>query len=179
MRIRIDEIKDKPRRLSAVEEVSAYPSLSALVDAGECTFLEPLRIQLTVAREFDHIRVEGTVETRAMLSCSRCLAEYEASIAPAFTVFYIRSSGSPDSEEVELSEQDLVSVTLQGDEIDFTDEIANQVFMEIPIKPLCNDECKGLCPRCGSDLNMAECGCGGGSEPTSRFAVLKNLKIHS
>ena len=176
MKIRVDEIKGKLRRLSATEEATAYPVLAALQDSGECIFLEPLRTELNVAREYDHIRVEGQIETRVRLACSRCLTDYELGLAAQFTIFYIRSSGAIPAEEVELSEQDLVSLTFEGDEIDFIDEIANQVITEIPFKPLCNEECKGLCPQCGADLNAGECGCRN-LEPVSKFSALKDLKI--
>ncbi|HEX8961317.1 MAG TPA: DUF177 domain-containing protein [Geobacteraceae bacterium] len=177
VKVRVDEIKEKVRDLSAVEEVTDYPSLVALQASGECTFLEPLRLQLAVSREYDHIRAEGKVETRTRLVCSRCLAEYEADIVSPFTIFYLRSTGAPRDEEVELAEQDLVSVSYEGDEIDFTDEIAEQVLVEIPFKPLCREECKGLCSQCGTDLNMAECGCSS-QQANLKFSALKNLKVN-
>ncbi|HEY6874102.1 MAG TPA: DUF177 domain-containing protein [Geobacteraceae bacterium] len=176
MKVRVAEIKDKVLDLSAVEEVTDYPPLAALQESGGCAFLGPLRLHLTVAREYDHIRAEGRVETRVRLVCSRCLAEYEAAIDSPFTIFYMRSAGSPQDEEVELAEQDLISVTFEGDEIDFTDEIAEQVLVEIPFKPLCTEECKGLCPNCGTDLNAGECGCSG-QLTNLKFSVLKNLKV--
>ena len=177
MKVRADEIKDKVRDLSAVEEVTDYPPLAALQESGECVFLQPLRLHLTVVREYDHIRAEGRVETRVRLACSRCLADYETDIDSPFTIFYLRSAGVPQDEEVELAEQDLISVTFEGDEIDFTGEIAEQVLVEIPIKPLCKEECKGLCPNCGTDLNTAECGCSG-QQANLTFSVLKNLKVN-
>lgn len=176
MKVRVDEIKEKVRDLSAVEELSDYPSLAALQESGECTFLEPLHLQLAVSREYDHIRAEGRVETRARLVCSRCLAEYETDIVSPFTIFYLRSEEGGQDEEVELAEQDLISVAYEGDEIDFTDEIAEQVLVEIPFKPLCREECKGLCPQCGTDLNTAECGCSG-QQANLKFSALKNLKV--
>jgi uncharacterized protein len=177
VKVRVDEIRDKVRDLSAVEEVASYPALAALQESGECTFLAPLRLRLTVAREYDHIRVDGEVETRMRLSCSRCLSEFEAGIVSPFTIFYIPSSaGGSQDEEVELTEHDLISVTFEGDEIDFTDEISEQVLMEIPFKPLCREECKGLCPQCGTDLNTAECTCSG-QQVSLTFSALKNLKV--
>ncbi len=76
VKVRVYDIKDKVRDLSAVEEVANYPALTALQESGECVFLAPLRLQLTVAREYDHIRAQGEVETRVRLACSRCLTEY-------------------------------------------------------------------------------------------------------
>lgn len=177
VKVRVDEIRDKVLDLSAVEEVTDYPPLAALQESGECAFLGPLRLHLAVVREYDHIRAEGRVETRVRLVCSRCLAEYEAAVDSPFTIFYMRSAGVPQDEEVELAEQDLISVTFEGDEIDFTDEIAEQVLVEIPFKPLCKEECKGLCPNCGTDLNTAECGCSS-QQANLKFSALKNLKVN-
>lgn len=176
MKVRVDEIRDKVLDLSAEEEVTDYPTLAALQESGGCAFLSPLRLHLSVAREYDHIRVEGRVETRTRLACSRCLAEYEAEIDSPFTIFYMRSAGVAQDEEVELAEQDLISVTFAGDEIDFTNEIAEQVLMEIPFKPLCKEECRGLCANCGADLNTTECGCSR-SQANLKFSALKNLKV--
>lgn len=176
MKVRVDDIRDTVLDLSAVEEVTDYPTLAVLQESGECVFLAPLRLHLTVAREYDHIRVQGSVETRTRLACSRCLAEYETDIVSPFTIFYLRSAGVAQDEEVELAEQDLISVTFDGDEIDFTGEIAEQVLMDIPFKPLCREECKGLCANCGADLNLAECGCSR-DQANLKFSVLKNLKL--
>lgn len=176
MKVRVEAIKDKLINLSAVEEVTDYPALAALHEEGECTFLEPLRIELTVAREYDHVRAEGVVETRARLSCSRCLTEYEAVITSSFTIFYIPGSNAAQDEEVELAEQDLISVAYSGDEIDFTNEIAEQVLMEIPLKPLCKEECRGLCVICGTDLNLVDCDCSR-APANITFSALQNLKI--
>jgi DUF177 domain-containing protein len=176
VKVRVDEIKNKARDLSAVEEVKDYPTLAALQESGECAFLEPLRLDMTVAREYDHIRAQGRVATRTRLVCSRCLTEYETDIVSPFTIFYLRSAGESRDEEVELSERDLVSAAYDGDEIDFTDEIAEQVLMEIPFKPLCSEECKGLCVSCGADLNTTDCGCSHNQE-SLKFSVLKNLKV--
>ena len=175
MKVSVNDIKDKVRDLSAVEEVTNYPALTALQESGECAFLAPLRLQLNVAREYDHIRAQGEVETRVRLACSRCLTEYETEIVSSFTIFYVPSASGTQDEEVELAEQDLISVPFGGDEIDFTDEIAEQVLMEIPLKPLCKEECRGLCPNCGADLNLADCSCS--RTPVNlKFSALQNLK---
>jgi len=177
VKIRIDEIKDKVIDLSATEEVAHFPALAALQEAGDCFFPGPLRVQLTVAREYDHIRAQGRVATTVRLSCSRCLAEYDESIDTPFTVFYMPAkAGTTQDEEVELSEEDLVSVTFEGDEIDFAREVSEQVLTDIPFKPLCREACKGLCPTCGTDLNQGACDCRDEGFNT-KFGALKSLKV--
>ena len=81
-----------------------------------------------------------------------------------------------EEEEIELSEQDLVSATYSGDEIDLTHELEEQVAMEIPLKPLCGEGCKGLCPVCGTDLNQAACSCQR-EQINLKFSALKDFKV--
>jgi len=177
VKIRVEEIKDKAIDLSADEEVADYPALAAFQEAGECTFLGPLRVQLTVAREYDHIRASGRVVSAARLACSRCLSLFDTEIDSPFTVIYMpAAAGIIQDEEVELTGEDLVSATYEGDEIDFAREISEQVITEIPFKPLCKDDCKGLCPVCGTDLNETGCDCKEELHSTT-FGALKNLEI--
>lgn len=176
MKIRIDDLKDKTVELVDEEPVAGYPSLVAMEQAGECSFPAPLRIRLAVAREYDHIRVTGRVETELGLTCSRCLAEYRTEVDAPFTIFYLRATGMDQDEEVELAEEDMISATYAGDEIDFTAEIAEQITMAIPFKPLCRVECRGLCQICGADLNASACACGR-QEINVKFSALKDFKV--
>ncbi|AJE03286.1 YceD family protein [Geobacter pickeringii] len=177
MKLRIDEIKDQPKLLMFEEKAEVFPVLQELSDSDECEFLGPITVELSVWREYDHIRVRGSVATAVRLNCSRCLTPFESHIRSAFTMIYMeRKQELQDEDEVELGEEDLVSVTYVGDEIDFTPEVAEQVVMELPLKPLCRVDCLGLCTRCGADLNVGECGCERGSF-NIKFAALKNLKV--
>lgn len=176
MKVRVADIKSEGTDLAAEEAVAAYPDLLALQGDGEAEFLVPLSIALHVVREFDHIRVKGSVRTSVRLRCARCLADFTRSIDSGFTIFYSPAGDLPQDEEVELAEEDLVSVTYVGDEIDFTHEIAEQVIMEIPYKPLCQADCRGLCATCGNDLNAEPCDCmpsGAGFA----FSALKNINV--
>ncbi len=177
MKIRIDDLKDKTVTLSAEEPLDGYPNLMAMQEAGECLFLAPLKIGLKVAREFDHIRVNGSVETALNLKCARCLTEYRMDIDSPFIIFYMRADGVVQDEDVELAEEDLISTTYEGDEIDFTAEISEQVILAIPFKPLCREDCRGLCSVCGADLNETECTCSR-DNINFKLSALKNLKIN-
>ena len=74
------------------------------------------------------------------------------------------------AEELEIS-------YYQGDFIDLTPIICEQIILQIPIKPLCSEECKGLCPHCGINMNVASCSCHL-EFVDPRLAVLKNIKIN-
>lgn len=178
MKIRVDHIQNKPLSLQADDPVASFPVLSGMHSDGACTFTAPVRSDITAEREFDHIRVTGRVSTRIALACSRCLVDYETDIDSAFTIYFRKgvSHDVAEEDEVELNEQDLISATYSGDEIDLTHEIEEQVVMEIPLKPLCNEECKGLCPACGTDLNQGSCSCPRG-QTSLKFSALKDFKV--
>lgn len=176
MKIEIDKVKKKPVDLSEVLPASHFPNLAEMEKAGECVFTAPVSARVSAAWEFDHVRAAGRVETAVRLTCSRCLAEYDAPIASDFTIFYTEAKGEELDEEVELSDEELISASYTGDEIDVDPEIAEQVMLEVPYKPLCSESCKGLCHQCGADLNAGECGCDRGGI-NLKMAALKNIKI--
>jgi len=111
------------------------------------------------------------------LTCGRCLATYPSAIDSAFRIIFRKETArqAEVEDETELCDDDLVSSTYSGDEIDLAHEIEEQVAMEIPLKPLCDEECKGLCPSCGEDLNTGSCSCP--REPVKiKFSALKDFK---
>lgn len=178
MKIRVDHIQDKPFSLRTEEPAGSFPVLYGMQAGGECTFAGPVLIDITAAREFDHVRVSGRVSTRIEMVCSRCLATYETPLDSLFTIYFRKATShdTAEEEETELEEQDLISATYSGDEIDLTHEIEEQVAMEIPLKPLCNEECKGLCPVCGTDLNQGTCSCPR-AQASLKFSALKDFKV--
>jgi len=180
VRIRIDDIKEEPIELESEELPEAYPVLvEAALEEG-CSFVAPLQTRLRVFRVDEMIEVEGSVESRVRLSCSRCLAEYEEPLVGRFALTYVREipeiKDENDDEEVELSAEEMGLTLFHGEEIDLGEAIAEQVLMALPMHPLCQEECRGLCPQCGKNLNEGSCNC---EQPvfSSKFAVLKNLKL--
>ncbi len=176
MYIHLEEVKRNDVALAVVKQVECFPSLVELQEMGACSFLEPLRVSINASCEFDQIRVSGSIATQIKLSCSRCLNEYAIELDVPFTIYYTKATNIPQDAELELAENDLMTSTYDGDVIDLTSEIAAQIIMEIPIKPLCNDDCRGLCSVCGAELNISECGCS--QHLTSlKFSALSNLKV--
>jgi len=176
VKLQVGAIKEKATSLVSEEPVKVYPALLAAQEAGECRFVAPITAKLSVEREYDHIRAHGEVSATVGLTCSRCLADFTQELHTSFTIFYEPASVGPQDEEVELSEEDLVSIPYEGDEIDFTPEIVAQIITEIPYKPLCREECKGLCASCGVDLNVSQCTCDKGAL-SLKFSALKDFKV--
>ncbi len=174
----VDHIKDTPIVLHIDEPVGTFPLLAGMQNDKICCIAGKIEGDVTVIREFDHIRVTGRVTAPLALGCSRCLADFTSFVDTSFTIFFRKESAiAPSAEdELELGEMDLLSSSYAGDEIDLTHEIEEQIAMEIPLKPLCSDTCKGLCHECGADLNVSSCSCS--KEPaTLTFSALKDFKV--
>lgn len=175
----VDHIKDMPVTIHIDEPVGTFPLLAGMQNDKICSISGNIEGDVSVVREYENIRVTGRIAAPLALSCSRCLADYTSFIDTSFTLFFRKESAvAPSSEdELELGEMDLLSSSYSGDEIDLTHEIEEQIAMEIPLKPLCSEECKGLCHVCGIDLNMSSCSCS--KEAASlTFSALKDFKVN-
>ena len=178
MKLVIDHIKDIPVTLHINEPVETFPLLASMQNVNGCSIIGAIQGDITAIREYDNIRVTGRVSAPLALSCSRCLADYNSFVDTSFTIFFRKETGAAVSaeDELELGEMDLMSSTYSGDEIDLTHEIEEQIVMEIPSKPLCDDDCKGLCHECGIDLNVSGCSCSKESVRLA-FSALKDFKV--
>lgn len=176
--VRLEDIREKTAEISEELPGAVFPVLSGMIDSGEVHLTSPVHVEISAAHEFDHVRVSGRVDAGIRLACSRCCTEYDDRLSSTFVLFYTRAQAGEtvQDEEIELSETDLVSVTYRGDEIDLVPEVDEQIVMELPLKPLCSEQCRGLCPACGADLNSEECGCRR-ETPSLAFGALKDLKI--
>jgi len=177
--IRIDDIKDGGLSLDFEELPEAFPGLMEIVADGDGVFLAPLKTSLRAVHVRDMVEVEGQVETVIRLSCSRCLESYDTSLVAPFALTYTRELPEVEAEsdeEVEISAEEMGLILFEGEEIDLREALQEQVLMALPFRPLCREECKGLCPQCGANLNDGDCGCG---QPdfNIKFAALKNFKV--
>ena len=178
VKISIDHILDKPLLLNFEEPVESFKLLNEMQMDQYCSFIGPIRGEISVLREFDHLRVNGRVTAPVAFSCSRCLTEYDSLIDSNFTILFRKDAGEYFEDEIELGENDLISSSYSGDEIDLTHEIEEQVAIEIPLKPLCSHSCKGLCHVCGTDLNRSQCSCSN-ETINLKFSALKDFKVSS
>jgi uncharacterized protein len=137
--------------------------------------LRNVDVQCQITRASSTIFIKGSLSVLLGICCSRCLEDAELSAGGDF--YYTLVPMTPETrEDVELQAQELEIGYYQGDFIDLTPIICEQIILQIPIKPLCSEECKGLCPQCGVNLNVASCNCHL-EFVDPRLAVLKNIKI--
>ncbi len=182
MRLHLDQIKDNRLTLEFEEEPARFSTLAEMAEEGECSFAGPVKTVLHLQRVGGMIEVEGKVKTRIGLSCGRCLQSFEAPLEATFTATYVEelprveAGEGEGGEEVELTAEEMGLTLVEGEEIDLGELVQEQVVMGIPYHPLCAEKCRGLCPRCGADLNKGDCGCAP-EEFNNRFAALKGFKV--
>lgn len=114
--------------------------------------LVDIRGKITVSVTEDGVVAEGNIDALTELSCSRCLDPYWQPVKIDFTEIF--SSHPVDYAANDLGEQQLPS----DGSIDLTPLIRDYAALDIPIRQICKEECKGLCPTCGVNLNQEDCG---------------------
>ena len=180
MEIQLEHIKENGLVLEFEKSVGTFPILAEMIANGECEFTAPLRTALRALRIGDLVEIDGEIETSVRLPCSRCLQPFETPLNSSFALTYMQQTAAVmediEPQEVELSAEDMAIVYFQGEKINLKDAIQEHVVMEFPLRPLCKVDCKGLCPRCGADMNEDPCDCEQGPSP-GKFAALKKWSV--
>ena len=137
--------------------------------------LEKVDIAGSIKRYRQRLAFTGHLETVLATTCARCLDEAQVPVEADFRYTLLPAAGI-GPEEIELQTEDLEVVYYDGEIIDLVPLIAEQVLLQIPMKVLCRESCRGLCPQCGSNLNGGDCDCRK-DLVDPRWAVLKDIKI--
>jgi uncharacterized protein len=121
----------------------------------------PVTLGFDIYKDKQQFRLAGRVATTLELACSRCLEAFTWPVDAAFDLRYQPHSlpAGAAGEEREIEEDDLSTAFYEHDEIDLGQLMKEQFFLSLPMKPLCTDECRGLCPVCGTNLNRGACLC--------------------
>jgi uncharacterized protein len=104
----------------------------------------------------------GRLEATALVPCSRCLEPYSFPVARDFDLVYLPPPQDPGEagQELQITRDDLdVAYLTQERELDLNGLAAEQIYLALPMKPLCSEECRGLCQFCGCNLNTELCRC--------------------
>ena len=123
----------------------------------------------------NEVFVNGHVDTRAQVECDRCLKPIELPVSTDFELEYISGSEYESSDVAELTEAEMSVSVFDGAAIDVDEIVKEQILLAVPTRMLCREDCKGICPQCGTDRNTGECNCVT-EEIDPRWAALKNLK---
>ena len=130
---------------------------------------QPLEVDLAASDVGDGVLVRGTLRGAVRLDCRRCLQPVEHEIDEHVDLFF-----APPMEGEEEGDDGEVYPLPRGDELDLTDAVREQVVLAAPEFALCREECRGLCPTCGADLNQGACDCAP-ERPASPWDALKDV----
>ena len=128
-----------------------------------------------VSRNAAKTDVRGSVKVPLEIDCTRCLTPIRRELDVVFEIDFVGREFLPETKETHLESNDLDTDVLESDQIDLKEIAREQILLNLPETTLCRDECKGICPSCGKDLNEGECRCGE-DDIDPRWAALKNLK---
>ena len=145
--------------------------------------LEPLSTptaasyDLEVTQTENAILVRGTISGSFAVSCSRCLSPSTMEVLePQLVRTYFPAPQGDQPEELELSLEDLNTYTYDGESIDLEPMIREHLVLTVPMAPLCDPQCKGLCSGCGADRNTEPCTCTGEELKSNWVAALSQIK---
>ena len=118
--------------------------------------------------------VNGHVETRAQVECDRCLQPIDMPVNADFALEYITGSEYESSGVAELTEEEMSVAVFDGRALDVDEIVKEQIVLAVPTRMLCREDCKGICPECGTDRNTGDCNCAT-NDTDPRWAALKKL----
>jgi DUF177 domain-containing protein len=118
--------------------------------------------------------VTGRVTTRLEVDCSRCVERFEVPVDATFDLRYVPHQQNTGEREREVGEDDLATAYYRDGMLDLIELLREQFVLALPMKPLCDAACRGLCPQCGTNLNKTQCSCAPRWEDR-RLAPLRSL----
>jgi len=121
------------------------------------------------------IRLKGKLETSLEVACARCLDPVVLPVQRSFDLLYRPLGTDAGHEELSVTDAEAEIGYYQGDGLLLEDTLREQVLLSVPLKALCREDCKGLCPHCGKNLKESACSCADEIEDP-RWAALKEIR---
>lgn len=168
--------KDNPKYKSLLINISKlseglhnYHLVSAPVDLRlDERFDNDIDLDVILDKTSTQIFLKTEINTSGNFECDRCLSLFKHHIHTSYNITYMyKYEGIPEEGEIQIIDN-------EENYIDISEDVRQFILLAIPIKLLCKEDCKGLCPRCGKNLNNGSCECEKDTiDP--RWEVLKNL----
>jgi uncharacterized protein len=139
----------------------------------------PLEVQgeaELLAHTLGEIRIQGHLKVRMVAACDRCLEPAEFPIDSDFDLFYRPAKRKGFEEEVEIDEGETEIAFYDGGGVELKEVLREFVLLSMPMQRICGESCRGICPACGQNRNLVNCGCE--LKPVDdRWSVLKKLQV--
>lgn len=177
MKIRIEDIPEEGLELHFSGQENTLSSAIQTVALPEGTRISPKvkgDLRLSPGKKKD-LFLAGNLQVAAIMQCSRCLSEFGTEQTLDLDLV-IRRRGPEGGIPDEVALADAETILVDGPDIDIGEIIVQEVLLELPMKPLCSEECAGLCPTCGAVAGSKECTCREQEHGDPRWAALAQLK---
>ena len=157
--------------ISKLPEGSHQRSLQAKPDeiGLDARFTKEVQVEATLEKTTRQLFVRVGINTGGMFQCDRCLEDFETEVSTAYGVMYVTEEGAAATEEAEVQ-----VISPEANMIDLGEDVRQYTILALPPKMLCGDDCAGLCPSCGTNLNKKTCQCQK-EEVDSRWSGLQKL----
>jgi len=133
------------------------PDVFAL-DAEDFRLAGPVHLVADVRKDARKVRLTGRLEATLECNCSRCLEPFEVPVEAALDSVFLPAAENAGEDEREVGEEDLGISFYRDEQIDLGDVMREHFILAVPMKPLCRESCRGLCPVCGVNRNREDCG---------------------
>jgi uncharacterized protein len=145
---------------------------TALKTSGRAELVEEHHGKHQVIKD---IRLRGRLSAGLELQCARCLDAVKQDVKREFELLYRPLGADAGKDELSVTDAEAEIGYYQGEGILLEDVLREQVLLALPLKITCRDDCKGLCPHCGKNLNQEQCSCAVPAEDP-RWAALKEIR---
>jgi len=176
MKLPVDDIPQSPREIHFSERIEDLNQLYPRGNVRDFRFPQVLKIDLVYYRSGRELFFNGRFEGIFAGCCSRCLEGFSFNIDRNFDFVLSPDPGKSERGAEELRREDLGLSFYATEEINLTPLITEQVMLALPTRPLCSDDCRGLCGGCGANLNDEPCACSA-TVGDPRMAIFRTLKV--
>jgi uncharacterized protein len=153
--IEIEDLKPEPLHVRHI-----FPVGEIKFSYEDATLAGPVTADFVLSHKDRDLYVDGTVETAVRFRCSRCMKEFSRSIATKFDLSYLpQPKWTNDGAEIELRYEEMEVAYYDGVAFDVNLMVLEQIELAMPMQFVCSEDCKGLCYKCGADLNEGSCLC--------------------
>ncbi len=164
MKICVRDVETRAKHLAydePTEEINAELKRGPVHDYD---FPGTVHVALTYYRAGTELFFAGDLTAPVIGYCGRCLEEFQSQISRHFAFVLVPQCDALAARKWE-DEEDVELAYYQGEYVDLSPLVREQIFLSLPTRPLCHEACKGLCPNCGSNLNLGPCSCAASNPP--------------
>jgi uncharacterized protein len=151
----IIDIDRLPREGLKISREFEFSSVEIIEEST--VFFQPVHVEMSVKKVGEEVFIKGRIKTILSFVCSRCLVPYEFPVDSHFDLVYLPEELEQAKDE--LDSDDLNTSFYYSRRIDLREVVLEQFNLTFPVKPLCSENCQGICPVCGRNINRGECSC--------------------